>query len=281
MSTALIARKDFDDALRSRMILAITAIFVFFATLVVAAPALFGDASELTTAQALSLTVIPAQTIIPIVALIVGYMAIVGERQSGSVKILLGFPHSRWDIVAGKLLGRTGVIGLGIVVGFVIAGVAGGVLYGSFPLADFLALLVVTAFLGMVFVGFAVGVSAGVSTRGRAMAIVIGMFIVFNVLWDLLTSLVLFAVEGEFFMQNPPTWHEVLVAASPMQAYESAMRSVMDVEILTLFGGGTGGSAAPGDPFFLQDWFGFVVMLIWMVVPLALGYWRFERADLG
>lgn len=281
MSTALIARKDFDDALRSRMILAITGIFVFFATLVTAAPALFGGASDLSTAEALSLTVIPAQTIVPIVALIVGYMAIVGERQSGSVKILLGFPHSRRDVVAGKLLGRTGVVGLGIVVGFVVAAVAGAGLYGSFPAADFLGLLAVTVLLGFVFVGFAVGVSAAVNTRGKAMSIVIGMFIVFNVLWDLITSLVLYAVEGTFFMQNPPTWHELLVSASPMAAYESTARVVMDVEILSFFGGSTGQSTAASDPFYLQDWFGFVILLAWMVVPLLIGYWRFERADLG
>lgn len=281
MSMALIARKDFDDALRSRMILSITGIFVFFATLVVAAPALFGDASELTTAEALSLTVVPSETIVPIVSLIVGYMAIVGERQSGSVKVLLGFPHSRRDVVAGKLIGRTGVVGLGILVGFVIAAIAGAALYGSFPAADFLGLLAVTLLLGLVFVGFAVGVSAGVSTRGKAMSIVIGAFIIFNVLWDLVTSLALYAVEGEFFLQDAPTWHELLVSISPMAAYESAARSVMDVEILSFFGGGAGQSAAASDPFFLQDWFGFVILLTWMVIPLAIGYWRFERADLG
>jgi ABC-2 type transport system permease protein len=280
MSTALIARKDFDDAVRSRMILAITAIFVFFSTLITAAPALFGDgAADVETAQALSLTMVPAQIIVPIVALIVGYMAIVGERQSGSVKILLGFPHSRFDVVAGKLIGRTGVITLGIVVGFTVATVVGTILYGGFPAADFAKVLAVTVLLGAVFTGYAVGVSAGVTTRGKAMALVIGMYILFNALWQILTSLLLWAVEGEFAVQDPPTWYELLVALSPMNAFESAA-TYLDIEVLPLFGG-FGGESAPSDPFFLQDWFGFVILLAWMVIPLALGYWRFERADLG
>ena len=33
-------------------------------------------------------------------------------------------------------------------------------------------------------------------------------------------------------------------------------------------------------PFYLQDWFGFVVMAFWIVVPLAVGYLRFESTDL-
>lgn len=281
MSTALIARKDFDDAVRSRMILAITGIFVFFSTLITAAPALFGDGTgDIDTAQALSLTMVPAQIIVPIVALIVGYMAIVGERQSGSVKVLLGFPHSRFDVVAGKLLGRTGVITLGIVVGFSVATVVGVLLYGGFPAAEFVKVLAVTVLLGAVFTGYAVGVSAGVASRGRAMALVIGMYILFNALWQILTGLVLWAIEGSFFMQDPPTWHELLVSLSPMNAFESAA-TYLDIDVLPLFGGGFGGAASAGDPFFLQDWFGFVILLAWMVIPLAIGYWRFERADLG
>ncbi|WP_175424132.1 ABC transporter permease subunit, partial [Haladaptatus sp. W1] len=34
-------------------------------------------------------------------------------------------------------------------------------------------------------------------------------------------------------------------------------------------------------PFFLEKWFMLVILAAWLVVPLVLGYWRFERADLG
>lgn len=281
MSTTLIARKDFDDAIRSRMILAIVGIFVFFASVLVAAPAIFGDSTaDITTAEALSLTIIPSETLVPIVSLIVGYMAIVGERQSGSIKMLLGFPHSRRDVVAGKFIGRTAVVSIGIVVGFTVAVLLGAGLYGSFPARDFAALLGVTLYLALVFVGFAVGVSAGTASRGTAMAIVIGMFILFNVFWQLITSLVLYAVEGGD-VGTIPTWHEFLVSISPMAAYESAARTFLDFEFPGFFGGPTTDAAVAGDPFFLQDWFGFVILAVWMTVPLAIGYWRFSRADLG
>ncbi|MFC7167186.1 hypothetical protein [Halospeciosus flavus] len=34
------------------------------------------------------------------------------------------------------------------------------------------------------------------------------------------------------------------------------------------------------DVVVLQDWFGAVVLCLWVVVPLAVGYWTFEHADL-
>ncbi|WP_394328123.1 ABC transporter permease subunit [Natrinema hispanicum] len=30
----------------------------------------------------------------------------------------------------------------------------------------------------------------------------------------------------------------------------------------------------------MQDWFGVVVMLCWLIVPVAIGYFRFKRTDL-
>ncbi|MFB6354467.1 MAG: ABC transporter permease subunit, partial [Halobacteriales archaeon] len=34
-------------------------------------------------------------------------------------------------------------------------------------------------------------------------------------------------------------------------------------------------------PWYLQDWMSVVVLVAWGVVPVALGYWRFTRVDLG
>ncbi len=33
-------------------------------------------------------------------------------------------------------------------------------------------------------------------------------------------------------------------------------------------------------PFYLQEWFGIVVLLGWLLVPALIGYYRFSRADL-
>jgi len=33
-------------------------------------------------------------------------------------------------------------------------------------------------------------------------------------------------------------------------------------------------------PIFLQDWFSFLILLFWIVVPLAVALYRFDRVDL-
>ncbi len=76
----------------------------------------------------------PLQTLVPIAALITGYMAVVGERRSGSIKLLLGLPPNRADVVFGKLLGRATVIGTAIALAFVTALVLSSIFFGAVPL---------------------------------------------------------------------------------------------------------------------------------------------------
>jgi len=33
-------------------------------------------------------------------------------------------------------------------------------------------------------------------------------------------------------------------------------------------------------PFYFSGWFLFLILLAWIVLPVAVGYWAFERADL-
>lgn len=43
------------------------------------------------------------------------YGAILHERNSGSIRFLLGLPNSRRDIVVGKFLGRSGTVAVPLV----------------------------------------------------------------------------------------------------------------------------------------------------------------------
>ena len=33
-------------------------------------------------------------------------------------------------------------------------------------------------------------------------------------------------------------------------------------------------------PVYLEHWVAFLILAVWIVVPLAIGYWRFGRTDL-
>jgi len=66
-------------------------------------------------------------------ALIAAYLAIAGERESGSLKLLLGLPPSRGEVLVGKFLGRSGVVAIGLVLGFLVSGVVTVAIYGGLP----------------------------------------------------------------------------------------------------------------------------------------------------
>lgn len=118
MSWSIVARKDFRDALRSRTLVGLTVLFVVFAGGFVY---LYSSAPQFVTLRGPTPTshgfvalahalIVPVYLLVPLISLIVGYKAIVGERTSGSIKFLFSFPHTRADLVFGKLVGRTVVV---------------------------------------------------------------------------------------------------------------------------------------------------------------------------
>ena len=112
-----IAGKEFRDRLRNRWLLAVAAIFTAFALTI----AYFGAAQqgsvglrsvEVTIASLVSLVIY----LVPLIALMLGYDAIVGEREKGSLALLLSMPITRFELVQPSLhqifLQRVGATGV-------------------------------------------------------------------------------------------------------------------------------------------------------------------------
>ncbi|NHN57687.1 ABC transporter permease subunit [Halorussus rarus] len=278
MSWLVVARKDFDDAVRSRMLWAITALFLLFtAGAVYVRESVLGETPGLP--DVLQFVTVPASLIIPLTALVVAYLAIAGERESGSIKLLLGLPHTRADVVFGKLVGRTAVVAVGIVVAFVGAAVTALALFGDLAVVDFVLVTLVTVLFGLTYVGIAIGASAFAATRSRAMALAVGAFFLFQVLWNVVPLGVYYLVEGALpgATSRLPAWYYLVQVLNPNNAYSQAADLV--------FSGA--GSIVPAEalagssvPFYVQNWFGLVILVVWLVVPVALGYWRFQRVDI-
>ncbi|GAB7018889.1 ABC transporter permease subunit [Halostagnicola bangensis] len=288
---ATVARKDFADAGRSKLLWGIVGLFV--GIVVIGYVAIWATLDDVVASEALGFLNFPIQVVLPVAALIVGYMAVVGERQSGSIKLLLGLPPNRIDIVLGKLLGRIGVVVVAIVIAFVVAFVLSLVLFRSVPFTDWLAFGALTVLFGITFVGMAVGVSASVSSRGRSMAIVVGIYMVFVALWELLTAGTYYLIYDEGPPLEVETWYLLIDQFNPIFAYTNFANSLVDGGIFPFqFQYGLESTeayqltpaeryAGSGDaPFFLQEWFGIVVLLFWLVAPVAIGYYRFQRAEL-
>ncbi|WP_276255219.1 ABC transporter permease subunit [Halomontanus rarus] len=285
----LVARKDFEDAVRSKMLWSLMGLLVLVMTLVYYVEAQVNDSTAVDSLLFLGQLL---QIVVPVSALLVGYMAVVRERQSGSIKFLLGLPPTRRDVIFGKLIGRAGVIGLGIIASFGVAIVLSMVLFGSIPTAKLGAMAGLTVLLGLAFVGFSVGVSASVSTRGRAMALAIGLYLVFIAFWPLLTGGLYHLLYSEGPGVESEAWYLLYNRLNPLQAYADAASASLGgavADFSFVYGirdpdarAMTAAERVGGDvPFYLQDWFAIVILALWATVPVALGYLRFRSIDLG
>ncbi|MFD1586621.1 ABC transporter permease subunit [Halorientalis brevis] len=284
MTWVAVARKDFHDAIRSQTLWVVAGLF---AVLAVAAAILFsflalpgsGDRLTLPSSNRMYNLILflrtPAGWLVPITALLVGYKAIAGERESGSLKLLLSLPHERRDVVLGKIVGRTLVVASAITAGFATAFLIGLVLYQSSSPLLFLAFIAFTVALSTAFVSIAVGFSAFTASASRAAAGAVGTFALFNFVWGgvpnalyLLSAGSMMPATGEF-----PAWFVFLQRLSPTGAYEGTFLLFQGSSLLQSKLGGP-------VPFYLSWWFALVILGLWIVLPSWVGYLRFRDADL-
>ncbi len=270
-----IARKEFADALRSRMIWGIVAVIAVMTSLSASISLLVPDVeggAEMAIGGASQF----AGLLVPIMALIAAYLAIAGERESGSLKVILGLPPSRGEVLLGKFLGRCGVVAIGLTLGFVVSGVVTAALYGGLPVGAFVGTTLLTVLLGVSFVGIAIGISAVTRTRARAMTLAITAYLGLTLLWDLAPNAVHLLVTGEMPGQVVPGWFLLLQGLSPTGAYNALVQRL-------LLGGGTAVEARLGGPApaYLDPAVFLGILVAWAVVPLVVGYAGFSRADLS
>jgi ABC-2 type transport system permease protein len=274
-----VVKKDFRDAIRSFSLLSTTLLFVVFATGLAAIqwiPVMYRDSAVDTSTLALLNSMRqPTVFLIPLIGLLLAYDTIAGERESGSLRLALSLPNSRFEIVFGKFVGRTGVIAVSILVGYAVAGLVALATYESFDFAVFGLYTLLTILYGAVYVGLATGFSAGMESRQRAFAGAGGLYFLFILGWDVLLLLLQLVIYGQDIPGTGlPDWFKFIGLSNPSTAFMHAVRAVIpEYGELTFY--------PEGSAFYLQDWIGFVILGFWGVVPLVLGYLRFERADLG
>jgi ABC-2 type transport system permease protein len=281
MSTIAIAKKDFRDGIRSRVLISLT---VLFAVFIAGAAYFFTEiappetASNGISSETLSIVVslaYPTYFLLPIVGTLVGYRAIVGERTSGSLKFLLGLPHSRRDVVAGKLLGRSGIITVAVLAGFAVGGIVLYALTDTFAVEVFVIYTVVTVLLGMTFVSIAIAFSSAARSSSVATTGAITLVLLFVVLWRVFLYIVQYAAQklGLMGTSRPfPDWYIFVRDLNPTLAYENLTNALVAAI--------HPGTSPVYKPFYLENWFGSVVLAFWLVVPIGLAYLRFQTTDL-
>lgn len=297
MSLTLVIKKEFRDVRRSRMLWGLLGLCLGFMFLLLAVLELWGPDSPTGSELLEFFAGFGGQLLFPILALVIGYMALVGERQSGSLRILHGLPHSRKDILFGKFIGRAAVITAVVGASFVAVTVFGLLLIDSVSIREVTLVAVVTALNTVTFVGIAVGVSAVAASRGRAMAGAIGTYLLFAIIWEPLVAGVHYAMEGSLVGLEAPAWYFLLRRFSPIYAYTDLMSVVLDTHIQNVFswpveqipreaferdGALLVSNRVTGElPLYLEGWSAATVFAGWVFLALAVGYRSFTQTDIA
>lgn len=264
----VIARKEFRDRLRSRWVLAVAVVLTVFALVI----AYFGAAQqgavgfkgiELTIASLTSLVIY----LVPLIALILGYDAVVGERERGSLDLLLSLPLTRLELLLGKYLGLAAALAFATVAGFGLVGVVLSYGIGLTGLLDYAGFILSTLLMGLAFLSLALLLSVLTSSKVVASGAAIALWFLYVLIYDLMLVGILVVTEGQYVGGLFP----VLLLLNPADIFRILNIFSLE-EVKSLYGLATVFPATLASPWLLGG-----AMLFWILAPLALAYARFRK----
>jgi Cu-processing system permease protein len=270
----VLALNEFMDGLRNRWVAA--AITLLGTTALVLL--LVGSAPTGTIrAGALDVSVVSLTSLsvylLPLIALLLSFDALVGEFERGTMLLLLTYPVARWQVVMGKFFGHMMILLAAVVVGYGGAAVI-TVLFTDNGIEGWQAyvnMMGTTLLLGAVFIALGYLVSVLVRERSTAAGAAVVLWLVFVVLYDLGLLGLLLADHEQRISQS---LFSILMLVSPADTYR----------LLNLTAFDTVGQVAGIAGVAVRSGFGIslllCLMVMWVVVPLATTMAIFHRREL-
>lgn len=262
-----LAAREFQDRIRNRWMLAVAGVFTAFALAI----AYFGAAQQgvvglrsvdVTIASLVSLVIY----LVPLIALLLGYDAIVGERERGSLALLLSLPLTRFELVAGKYLGLAAALAASTVAGFGVVGALLVVRFGAHALAPYGTFMASAVGLGLAFLSLSVLISVVASTRVAASGLAIVSWFGLVLVYDLAILALLVSLGTRLAAGTVPA----LLLLNPADAFR----------MLNIFGLGDAarlyGLAAVVPPALANPLAQGAALFAWILVPLGIASWRFR-----
>lgn len=266
-----IARKEFSDGLRNRWLLAISLLFAVLAVgiawLGAAASGQLGFTSIPATIASLASL---ATFLMPLIALLLAYDAIVGEDEGGTLMLLLTYPLGRGQILLGKFVGHGLILALAVLIGFGCAMLAIAALVENIEIGLLLwafgRFMISSTLLGWVFLALAYVLSSKVGEKSSAGGLALGVWFLFVLVFDLVLLALLVLSEGKFNPELLP-W---LLLFNPADIYRLINLSGFE-------GGNAMGVLALGGDLPLPAAALWLCLLLWVGVSLLLAYGVFRR----
>ncbi|MBK8308979.1 MAG: ABC transporter permease [Gammaproteobacteria bacterium] len=263
-----IAGKEFRDRIRNRWVLAVALVFTVFALVI----AYFGAAQQgsvgfrsidVTIASLVSLVIY----LIPLIALILGFDAIVGERERGSLDLLLSMPITRLELLLGKYFGLAGALSFSTVAGFGLVAILLSPQLDFNALIHYFGFMLSSVLLGCAFLSMAVMLSVFASDRTHASGLAIAIWFFFVLLFDLLLLGALVITGGQWGGEVFP----YLLLANPADVFRVLnIFSLADVRSMY-------GLTTVFPPALANSWLLGLVMVAWIAAPLGIATWRFRK----
>ena len=322
MTWQAVARKDFQDAIRSWWLWGLTLVLVFTIGGIsllwgwllrneegVTSDSLFGVFADMGFLGQYSFTGFLG-FMLALIAIVTAYSAIIDERESGTLKVLLSLPHSRQDVIAGKLVGRSAVVVAPLLGAFFVVMLMFALTGVSIVFENLIPHILLTVLMAVAFVGLAIGISAWAASTRQATVATFGSYFVLVLLWgpvseglprmydyvaerlpliDPMAPETFARVELFITYINPLRLYETLSASiymgEPIEARLFKVGIFQQAEYCQALGGEVievnGAMTCSGSPpFYLQDAFLLLVLIAWIVVPPLVGYLVFDELDL-
>jgi Cu-processing system permease protein len=268
-----ISKKELLDNVRNKWIIILTIIFASLTLVVSYFGSIFTEGwQDLgTTIQGMMSLV---QLLIPIIALMLGYAAIIGDIEKGSMSSLLSLPVTRFEILIGKFIGLGGLLSLTIIIGFGIAGIVIGFNVSNVDYLDYIIFIFATILIGLVFLVLAIFLSVFFNKRSTAMGGAIFLWFLFNIILPIIFIGIL-ATSTDIInvIDNAPDWYHILNLFNPLQVYSF---------LVTL----NVGPALSMDNLLIAypEYYSSILMTIilfsWIIVFMFLSYLRFNKRDI-
>lgn len=264
---ATLAGKELRDRLRNRWVLAVALVFTAFSLAITyfgsAAQGVVGPRSiELTIASLVSLVIY----LIPLIALLLGFDAVVGERERGSLDLLLAHPLTRLELLLGKYLGLAAALSLSTLIGFALVGVLLWQRFGQAGLYHYSGFVLSSVLLGLAFLSLAMLISVLARDRTRASGLAISLWFVLVLVFDLALMGLLVASQGQ--VGGEALAYVLLL--NPADLFRILNVFALD-DVRRLYGLAAVVPSSLGQPWLLAS-----AMLGWILAPLALASWRFK-----
>lgn len=194
----IVAAKEWRDGWRNRWLIAITLIFAIMALgLSWFGSVTYGQSGPSPLDSTIASLVSLAVLVIPLIALLLGYDAYVGEQEAGTLLLLMAYPITKLQLVLGKFLGQISILAVSTTLGFGVAAIALSTNAFSIELIQAFAVFVFSAtLLGGVFLAMSHLVSLSVSEKTRAAGLALFIWFFFTLLYDLGLLSVLVSTEG-------------------------------------------------------------------------------------